>query len=57
MMAENILAHAKALYKGHAVAAVAATSPHIAEGSCVKSGDGDSYSFDLQGVISIYIHV
>jgi xanthine dehydrogenase molybdenum-binding subunit len=31
MMAENILAHAKALYKGHAVAAVAATSPHIAE--------------------------
>ena len=30
MMAENILAHAKALYKGHAVAAVAATSPHIA---------------------------
>ena len=56
-MAENILAHAKALYKGHAVAAVAATSPHIAEGSCVKSGDGDSYSFDLQGVISIYIHV
>src|SRR5262249_20284454 len=31
MMAENILAHDKALYKGHAVAAVAATSPHIAE--------------------------
>src|SRR6266481_3382710 len=31
MMAENILAHAKVLYKGHAVAAVAATSPHIAE--------------------------
>src|SRR5712692_1230025 len=31
MMAENILAHEKALYKGHAVAAVAATSPHIAE--------------------------
>src|SRR3989454_9671486 len=31
MMAENILAHAKTLYKGHAVAAVAATSPHIAE--------------------------
>src|SRR5437879_4445197 len=30
LMAENILAHAKALYKGHAVAAVAATSPHIA---------------------------
>src|SRR5712691_12195583 len=31
MMAENILAHAKALYKGHAVAAVAATSHNIAE--------------------------
>ncbi len=31
MMAENDLAHQKALYKGHAVAAVAATSPHIAE--------------------------
>jgi len=31
MMAENILAHDKVLYKGHAVAAVAATSPHIAE--------------------------
>src|SRR5438105_1765439 len=31
MMAENILAHAKVLYTGHAVAAVAATSPHIAE--------------------------
>src|ERR671934_807076 len=31
MMAENILAHDKALYTGHAVAAVAATSPHIAE--------------------------
>jgi CO/xanthine dehydrogenase Mo-binding subunit len=27
----NVLAHAKALYKGHAVAAVAATSPHVAE--------------------------
>src|SRR5262249_32029917 len=31
MLAENILAHTKVLYKGHAVAAVAATSPHIAE--------------------------
>src|SRR5882724_6044563 len=31
LMAENILAHDKVLYKGHAVAAVAATSPHIAE--------------------------
>ena len=31
IMAENDLAHEKALYKGHAVAAVAATSPHIAE--------------------------
>ena len=28
---DNILAGSKALYKGHAVAAVAATSPHIAE--------------------------
>ena len=28
---DNILASDKALYKGHAVAAVAATSPHIAE--------------------------
>ncbi len=27
----NVLAHSKALYKGHAVAAVAATSPHVAE--------------------------
>ena len=31
MMAENVLAHDKVLYIGHAVAAVAATSPHIAE--------------------------
>ena len=31
MMAENVLAHDKVLYKGHAVAAVAATNPHIAE--------------------------
>ena len=31
MVAENILAHTKVLYKGHAVAAVAATSPSIAE--------------------------
>ena len=30
-MAENDLADQKVLYKGHAVAAVAATSPHIAE--------------------------
>ena len=30
-MAENDLAHEKVLYRGHAVAAVAATSPHIAE--------------------------
>ena len=27
----NVLAHGKVLYKGHAVAAVAATSPHVAE--------------------------
>ena len=31
VIAENSLAHKKALYQGHAVAAVAATSPHIAE--------------------------
>ncbi len=30
-LAENVLAKSKALYKGHAIAAVAATSPHIAE--------------------------
>src|SRR5919204_2104014 len=36
MMAENILAHAKALYTGHAVAAVAATSPHIAEDALTR---------------------
>src|SRR5215470_13942538 len=30
-LSANCLAHDKALYKGHAVAAVAATSPHIAE--------------------------
>ena len=26
-------------------------------GQCVKSGDGNSYGFDLQDVISIYVHV
>ena len=31
MMAENDLAYKKVLYKGHAVAAIAATSPHTAE--------------------------
>ncbi len=31
LMAEHVMAHRKALYQGHAVAAVAATSPHIAE--------------------------
>src|SRR4030095_251902 len=31
MIAANVLAHAKVLYKGHAVAAVAATNRHIAE--------------------------
>ncbi|MBQ12176.1 MAG: oxidoreductase [Planctomyces sp.] len=31
MMADNILANGKVLYKGHAVAAVAAASPHVAE--------------------------
>jgi CO/xanthine dehydrogenase Mo-binding subunit len=30
-LSANVLAHDKALYKGHAVAAVAATSPHVAE--------------------------
>jgi xanthine dehydrogenase molybdenum-binding subunit len=33
-IAENILADNKVLYHGHAVAAVAATSPHIAEEAC-----------------------
>ena len=31
MMADNVLAHDKVLYKGHAVAAVAAADPHTAE--------------------------
>ena len=31
MMAENDLAHKKVLYKGHAVAALAAVSAHVAE--------------------------
>ncbi len=31
MVAENALAHEKVLYKGHAIAAVAASNPHIAE--------------------------
>ena len=31
LMAEHVMADDKALYKGHAVAAVAATSPHVAE--------------------------
>ena len=31
LMAEHVMASEKALYQGHAVAAVAATSPHIAE--------------------------
>ena len=30
-LSANVLAHGKALYKGHAVAAVAATNPHVAE--------------------------
>src|ERR1700674_3358021 len=30
-LSQNILAHDKVLYDGHAIAAVAATSPHIAE--------------------------
>ena len=28
-----------------------------AQWECFTSGDGDSYAFDLQGVISISIHV
>ena len=31
LMAEHVMAHEKALYQGHAVAAVAATNPHVAE--------------------------
>ena len=31
LLSNNVMAADKALYKGHAVAAVAATSPHIAE--------------------------
>ncbi len=31
IIAENILAYRKVLYRGHAVAAVAATNPHVAE--------------------------
>ena len=30
-MAEHVMAHEKVLYKGHALAAVAAANPHIAE--------------------------
>ncbi|MDE0089295.1 MAG: xanthine dehydrogenase family protein molybdopterin-binding subunit [Candidatus Poribacteria bacterium] len=33
-LCDNILASDKALYKGHAIAAVAATDPHIAEEAC-----------------------
>ena len=33
-LCDNILASDKVLYRGHAVAAVAATSPHIAEEAC-----------------------
>ena len=33
-LCDNILASDKALYRGHAIAAVAATSPHIAEEAC-----------------------
>ena len=31
MLAENVLAQGKVLYTGHAVAAVAASNPHVAE--------------------------
>ncbi len=33
-LCDNILASDKALYKGHAIAAIAATNPHIAEEAC-----------------------
>ena len=33
-LCDNILASNKALYRGHAIAAVAATNPHIAEEAC-----------------------
>jgi xanthine dehydrogenase molybdenum-binding subunit len=33
-LCDNILASDKVLYKGHAIAAVAATNPHIAEEAC-----------------------
>lgn len=33
-LCDNILASDKALYRGHAIAAVAATNPHIAEEAC-----------------------
>ena len=33
-LCDNIFASDKALYKGHAIAAVAATNPHIAEEAC-----------------------
>src|SRR5919201_6101211 len=33
-LVDNVLASDKVLYRGHAVAAVAATSPHVAEEAC-----------------------
>lgn len=33
-LSQNCLAHGKALYRGHAVAAVAAINPHVAEEAC-----------------------
>ncbi len=35
-LCDNILASDKVLYKGHAIAAVAATNPHIAEEACQR---------------------
>ena len=35
-LCDNVLASDKVLYKGHAVAAVAATNPHIAEEACKR---------------------
>ena len=39
MLADNILANQKALYVGHAVAAVAAINPHVAEEALDQSSD------------------
>ena len=43
-ISRNVLAKEKALYTGHAVAAVAATSPHIAE-EALSLIDGEMWEF------------